>query len=78
MLTELYTIDLFLQKQGSLPLNCFIAGHKPGVMVDACNFSTWEAEDRGLLQVDSQAVLYSEFATNLGHRVRPCLKNQQQ
>lgn len=54
-----------LTELGSLPLNCF-------------NFSTWEAEVRGLLQVESQAVLYSEFVTNLGHRVRPSLKNQQQ
>lgn len=67
-----------LTELGSLPLNCFKAGHKLGVMVDACNFSTWEAEVRKLLQVESQAVLYSEFVTNLGHRVRPCLKNQQQ
>lgn len=41
----------------------------PGVMAHVCNLSPWEVEARGALP---------ESKANLGHTVRPCLKNRQE
>lgn len=36
------------------------------MVVNACHFRAWEAEARGLPQVQSQFRLYYEFQANLG------------
>lgn len=51
---------------------------KPGIVVDAFNPSTHEAEAGTFLYVLGQSDLYGKFTASQGHTVKPCLKNSKQ